>query len=204
MANATINVVASLAGQTVPVSVSRQDDGTSLWTPTVAAAQAATGWTQTDASDGVAAMPDGHGLVTGDKIDVFWTGGRRYGMTATVAGDNVTLAGGGGDNLPANGTSVMLCEETAVNAAFNPADLTAILVNVTNRTSVVFVDASRRRAPGHRTGRRRLLPLVDRLGDQPTPDGQPRGADPAGQRRGQRGPRNHGCPVQRHTGELSR
>ncbi len=142
MANATINVVASLAGQTVPVSVSRQDDGTSLWTPTVAAAQAATGWTQTDASDGVAAMPDGHGIQTGDKIDVFWTGGRRYGMAATVAGDNVTLAGGGGDNLPANGTSVMLCEETAVNASFNPADLTAILVNVTNRTSVVFVDAS--------------------------------------------------------------
>ena len=142
MANATINVVASLAGQTVPVSVSRQDDGTSLWTPTVAAAQAATGWTMTDASDGVAAMPDGHGIQTGDKIDVFWTGGRRYGMAATVAGDNVTLAGGGGDNLPANGTSVMLCEETAVNAAFNPADLTAILVNVTNRTSVVFVDAS--------------------------------------------------------------
>ena len=87
-------------------------------------------------------MPDGHGIQTGDKIDVFWTGGRRYGMAATVAGDNVTLAGGGGDNLPANGTSVMLCEETAVNAAFDPADLTAILVNVTNRTSVVFVDAS--------------------------------------------------------------
>ena len=57
MANATINVVASVAGQTVPVQLSRQEDGTGLWTPSVAAAQTPTGWTKTDDSDGVAPWP---------------------------------------------------------------------------------------------------------------------------------------------------
>ena len=74
MANATINVVASLAGQTVPVQLSRSEDGTGLWTPSVAAGQVPTGWTKTDDSNGVAAMADGHGLVTGNQIDVFWIG----------------------------------------------------------------------------------------------------------------------------------
>ena len=204
MANATINVVASLAGQTVPVSVNRQDDGTALWTPTVAAAQAATGWTMTNASDGVAAMPDGHGIVTGDKIVVFWTGGRRYGMAATVAGDNVTLAGGGGDNLPANGTSVMLCEETAVNAAFNPADLTALLVIVTKRTSVVFVDASGTVLLAIElddggcclwwTDSGIASPLTGNPVAQILLGNAEASADPVTDRR----------PVQRHTGELSR
>ncbi len=141
MANATINVVASVAGQTVPVQLSRSEDGTGLWTPSVTAGQTPTGWTKTDDTDGVAAMAGGHGLETGDRIDVFWNGGRHYNMTATVAGNNVTLAGGGGDALPASATAVVVAKHEVVDAAFDPDNMTVLLISTDRRASVVFVDA---------------------------------------------------------------
>ena len=56
MANASINVVASLAGQSIPIQISRQDNGTGLWTPTVAAAVTPQTWTKTDNTNGTAAF----------------------------------------------------------------------------------------------------------------------------------------------------
>lgn len=74
--------------------------------PTVPAAKSGSLTTRTDNDTGVVAFATGHGFLTGDLIDLFWSGGQRRAMTATVAGDNVTLDGGSGDDLPAAATAV--------------------------------------------------------------------------------------------------
>lgn len=68
--------------------------------------------TRTDNDTGVATMGAGHGIITGDRIDVYWTvggvKGSRQGMAATVAGLAVTIDGGAGDVLPAALSAVIL------------------------------------------------------------------------------------------------
>jgi hypothetical protein len=144
MNQASINVVANILGQTVPVTLNLSSDGAGQWSPSLAAAIAAISFTQADASNGQAVLPAGNGLATGDKVDVFWQGGRRYGLTATVAGDGitVTLAGGTGADLPATGTALTMSKRTVINASFNSAEASVLLVTATTRTSVVFADAS--------------------------------------------------------------
>jgi hypothetical protein len=142
MSQATINVVANLLGQTIPVQLALSNDGAGQWTPNLPAGKPSTAWIKTNDSAGMATLADGHGLVTGDRVDVFWTGGRRYNMQAAVSGDNITLSSGSGTNLPDSGTSVVLSKRLVVNAAFDPDDVTVLLVTSNRRTSIVFVDAA--------------------------------------------------------------
>lgn len=74
--------------------------------PTVAVAKVGELTTRTDNDTGVITMESGHGFVTSDKLDVFWDGGSRRQMTATVATNAVTVDGGTGDVLPALNTDV--------------------------------------------------------------------------------------------------
>jgi hypothetical protein len=84
--------------------------------PALVAAQTGTLSTRTDNDTGVATLTTGHGIVTsGDKVDVYWSGGVRYGMTATVATNDVTIDGGGGDNLPAQSTAVTVVTQVEIN-----------------------------------------------------------------------------------------
>lgn len=51
---------------------------------------------------GTLTLGTGHGVITGDRLDVFWATGCRYGcVVGTVSGNNVPITGGAGDNLPA-------------------------------------------------------------------------------------------------------
>jgi hypothetical protein len=64
--------------------------------------------TRTDNDTGVATLGAGHGIVNG-TVDVYWGNGSiRYGMTASVSGNDVTLDGGLGANLPSQGTAVVV------------------------------------------------------------------------------------------------
>lgn len=74
--------------------------------------------TRTDSDTGVATMNAGHGFATSDKLDVFWAGGSRRGMTATVATNAVTLDGGAGADLPATSTAL-----TVMKPVSQPVDL---------------------------------------------------------------------------------
>lgn len=93
--------------------------------------------TRTDDNTGVATLTAGHNIVSTDVVDVYWAGGVRYGMVATVTVNAVALEGGDGDVLPAQDTVITgVYEQIAVdplnldgdNAAFvallyrNPAD----------------------------------------------------------------------------------
>ena len=143
MANGSLNITANIAGQSFSVAVTRTSDGSGVWTPEVTAgtAKASTDWEKTDADTGTATMATGHGFTTGDTVDVFWADGSRYGMTATVAGNDVALDGGDGDDLPASDTSMVLCSPIEVNGTVDPDDLAMLVIASTKRARVTFVDS---------------------------------------------------------------
>lgn len=110
--------------------------------PTVPAAKAGTLTTRTDNDTGVLTMASGHGFLTNDKVDVFWEGGSRRNMTATVATNAVTVDGGAGDNLPAASTVVTAMKPVERDLAFNGSDVVAVGVYCPVSGWVVFLDGS--------------------------------------------------------------
>lgn len=76
--------------------------------PTVPVAKAGTLTTHTTNTTGTLTMGAGHGIITGQRIDIYWVGGSCYGAIAgTVSGNTVPIASvAGGDNLPASATAV--------------------------------------------------------------------------------------------------
>ena len=108
--------------------------------PSVPAAKSGTLSTRTDNDTGVVAVASGHGFTTGNKIDLFWSGGRRRQMDATVSGDNVTLDGGTGDNLPAQSTAVTGMVATEVEFTVTGDDVIMLGVLSPVPGFIVFVD----------------------------------------------------------------
>jgi len=78
------------------------------------AAKTATDWVKTSASIAACNLPAGHGYANGN-FDVYWSGGLRYSVPGTIAGNALSLNGGAGDDFPANGASCIVCRQVAVN-----------------------------------------------------------------------------------------
>ena len=66
---------------------------------TLAAAQSVSSWVKTDANTAACNLAGGHGQTDG-KFDVYWSGGRRYGVDGTIATNALSLDGGSGDDFP--------------------------------------------------------------------------------------------------------
>lgn len=111
-------------------------------TDKVPAAKSGSLTTRTDADTGVATMSTGHGIITGDRIDVYWTEagvkGCRRGMGATVATNAVTLDGGAGDNLPTQGVTVILAVAQAYDLELTGSNLEGLCVYTAKRGAFVF------------------------------------------------------------------
>lgn len=71
--------------------------------------------TRTDDDTGIVGLASGHTISDSDTVDVYWSGGLRYGMTATVCGNDVTVDGGAGDALPVATTSCTVVTQTEIN-----------------------------------------------------------------------------------------
>jgi len=100
--------------------------------------------TRTGNDDGIVTLSTGHGIISTNKVDVYWTGGRRFGMTATVDSNAVTVAGGAGNNLPElNTEGVTVVKQTAVNINFDGDDSKVVAVfyrNPSTTTAKAHVD----------------------------------------------------------------
>jgi hypothetical protein len=94
--------------------------------PLLAAAKVGTLTVRTDNDTGTITLVTGHGLVTGNKLDVYWDGGSRRNMTATVTGDSCVVDVGLGDNLPLAGVAVTVMKENSENAVFVGDDIRAL------------------------------------------------------------------------------
>jgi len=100
--------------------------------PALVAAQTGTLTTRTDDDTGVATLSTGHTIESDDVVDVYWAAGVRYGMTATVATNAVTVDGGAGDALPTQDTAVTVVVQTAIEINFDGDDAQIVGVFYSN------------------------------------------------------------------------
>jgi len=95
--------------------------------PAVSANNVGTLTGRTDDDTGVATLQASHTIETSDVVDVYWSGGVRYGMDATVSGNDVTVDGGAGDALPVTTTPLTVVEQTEINPLNLDGDNAAIV-----------------------------------------------------------------------------
>lgn len=140
MSAGQISISAALAGVSFYAQQDLSGAGKRAYQPDdpLPAAKASTDW---DHDTATATLAADHGLLTGDKIDLYWAAGKRLGMTATVTDNDVALAGGHGDDLPADGTAVNVAKQTALpDVAFAGDSLTAYLAGGDQRVVFDFLD----------------------------------------------------------------
>ncbi|MCL4198987.1 MAG: hypothetical protein KJZ69_15975 [Phycisphaerales bacterium] len=127
MPTSTLSLSGEIGGAPLGATLPRTADGSIRQGPiTLPAAEAGTLSTRSTDTTGTLTIP-GTTLQTGDKIDVYWDGGRRYDVVVgTVAGDSVPISGGAGDILPAQDTAVTAAEQVAIVLAFTGDELVAI------------------------------------------------------------------------------
>lgn len=90
----------------------------------LAAAKTGTLTVRTDANTGSLTMAASHGIITGDRLDIYWAGGHRRGMTVgTVATNVVPIDGGAGDDLPTAATAITAMVPVKRPFAFDGDDL---------------------------------------------------------------------------------
>lgn len=135
----TINESASVLGLTFPTKTTVTADGNVSKAPTVAAAKTGTLTTRTDANTGELTMAASHGITTGARLDLYWTGGSRRGITVgTVATNAVPIDLGSGDDLPADETVITAMVPTEEAFAVSGSTVSAIALYSDQAGQIVF------------------------------------------------------------------
>jgi hypothetical protein len=102
--------------------------------------------TRSDADTGVFTRTSGTAVDNSEVVDVFWEGGIRYGLTATTAGTSgqqFTLDGGAGDDLPSDAaTAVYVATQVTYPVDFAGDDVQVIGASSSQRLNVVFYDGA--------------------------------------------------------------
>lgn len=138
-----INVNARIGGVSFSAAVVRESDGQIGQIVSLPAATAGALTTRTDDDEGTLTMEAGHGITTGATFDLYWVGGRRYGVTAgTVADNSVPFSGGDGDNLPADESAITASLQTTVDVDVNCDLLIAIAAYCLKDAHVAFLVSS--------------------------------------------------------------
>lgn len=113
---------------------------------TLGPAKAGTLTTRTDANTGTLTMADaGHGITTGARLDLYWDGGLRYGITVgSVSGVTVPIDLGGGDDLPVVDTAITAMVPEAGTASITGANVVLLVAgsNCTGASSQVVYTQS--------------------------------------------------------------
>ncbi len=113
-----------------------------LANPNVLAAQPAVLTTRTNNTSGSLTMTNSsHGIITGQRVDLYWTGGHCYGaIVGTVSGTTVPIASViGGDNLPIATTviNVGICESSPFS--FTGDNLTGLALSSPDTAGYIVV-----------------------------------------------------------------
>lgn len=128
----TLNYSVSITGVggSITQSVPRTADAGSIREISLPVGKAGVLTTRSDDNTGTITMADGgHGIGTGAKVDVYWSGGVQYDVTAgTVAGTSVPIDLGAGDNLPAETTPVVVSVRTEINAHIDGDELALLAI----------------------------------------------------------------------------
>ncbi len=142
MPRMTVSESTTLDGVTTPHTTYIDGDSVDKKNPTVAAAKSGTLSTRTDNDTGELTMSGGHGISTGDVIDVYWSGGSRVNMTVgTVAVNAVPIDGGSGDNLPVATTAITAMVRHEENFTVVGNDVVGILLSSSVPATVTFAES---------------------------------------------------------------
>lgn len=142
---ATVTVNANCQGRSFSQDVSVAGDNSIGFEPSIAAALAATLTVRGSNTAGslTFTIGAGHGISTGDKFDLYFSGGKRIQVTAgTVAGAVVPFTVGTGDNLPILNSAItaMKADKELIPIVGN--SIAAILIYAEARGTVGFYDAA--------------------------------------------------------------
>ena len=103
-------------GITIQRAVTRTVDHPNPYQVVLPLAHVASAWVKTDADTAACNVPTGHGIVSADLVDCYWTGGQRLNVVATVTVDALALEGGAGTDFPATANAtVKVAHQTLVN-----------------------------------------------------------------------------------------
>ena len=150
MPQVTLSLAANGLGSSINNSVTRTGDGGSAAEIAVVAGKTGTVTTKNTASDADLTMDSGHGLSDALVVDVYWAAGGRYGMTTSgLAGDNINVAGGTGDDMPVATTAIVVSVRTYFNALIDGDELGLLVMqnfyaasSTTSTAHVTLLDAT--------------------------------------------------------------
>ncbi len=109
---------------------------------TLAAAKTGTLTTRTDDNTGTLTMSASHGITTGARLDLYWTGGSRRGMTVgTVSVNSVPIDGGSGDVLPSAAASITAQVPTEQAVVVTGDDIIALAARLPLGGTIVYADS---------------------------------------------------------------
>lgn len=123
-------------------------DGETSKDPVLAAAKIGKLTTRTSNSVGTLTMNPGHGFVAANRLDLYWlkpdgTRGFRYGITVgAVAGDDVPITAGAGDNLPDDESDITAMVPQQEAFTVPAASLVGLVVGCDVPAIAVFMDVT--------------------------------------------------------------
>jgi hypothetical protein len=140
-----MHMVAQIGDVSIDAVASRDYEGSITHQGSLPAGKAGTLSLRTDNDSGEATLGGGHGIETGDEIDIFWAGGSRYGVTVgTVDGNTVPFGAGGGegagDNLPAQATAIVVTKRKVITdgMTFAGNNLKMLVIHCPKRIRFTF------------------------------------------------------------------
>lgn len=118
--NVELSGTLTFAGLSKQISLSAGGQENLMRKITLLAGLAGTLSTRTDDNTGVVTLGSGHVVTAENTVSLYWSGGKRTGMTVTIPGDpasetQIAIDGGVGDNLPAGSTALVVGVETDVD-----------------------------------------------------------------------------------------
>ncbi len=150
MPSATYSPQLQVGGVSMQKTVTRTGDHPNPYEVTLPVAWAVSSWVKTDANTAAGNLAALHGQTSG-TYDVYWTGGRRYGVDITVTVNALAIDGGTGDDFPSSGnTTVTVSRQVTINTAIDGDNIQIIGLcaevtgdeNATSKAHVTFKDGS--------------------------------------------------------------
>lgn len=142
----TVNITVSVGGVTVQGQAPRTAEGQISQTVELPAADSGTLSTRTSDTAGTLTLGSGHGVSTGDTIDIFWVASGvlkcAYGATVgTVVGTSVPFTGASGDVLPAVDSAVTADVVVEINVDFDGDDAKIVILQSNRQGHFDFQDS---------------------------------------------------------------
>lgn len=147
MATGTMNLTLSCGGITVQGSAVRIAEGQISQDVDLPAADDGELTTRASDTAGTLTMESGHGISTGNDIDIFWTAGgvakcARGATAGTVSSLSVPFTGASGDALPTLNSDVTADVRIEVDTVFDGDDVLMVVMKSTRKGHFDFQDSS--------------------------------------------------------------